>query len=160
MGQFESNLFDFKSRIFYQKRKEFCYAGDWSLYLNLATGDLKQCYCGKHLGNIYKDAQSAIPIEAIGRKCSLPHCYNGHAFLTLGDIPELDTPTYLEMRNRRCADGSEWVVSDMKAFMSTKLCESNREYSRPRKMLEATRNNYWKFRQKIHKIKMRILSRD
>ena len=37
-GQFDSDLYKFKSSIFYQKRKEFCYAGEWSAYLNLETG--------------------------------------------------------------------------------------------------------------------------
>ena len=38
-----------------------------------------------------------IRFEAIGCKCTQPHCYNGHAFLTLGDIPELNTPTYASL---------------------------------------------------------------
>lgn len=127
-GQFCSELFEFKSKIFYQKRKEFCYAGDWSLYLNLDTGRLTQCYCGKFLCNIYDDISKPIPFCAVGCNCSLPHCYNGHAFLTLGDIPAIDSPSYADVRNRVCDDGSEWLNPTMKAFMSTRLYENNNEY--------------------------------
>ena len=127
-GQFDSELFRFKSEIFYQKRNEFCYAGEWSCYLNLETGILSQCYCGSPLCNIYEDTNS-IPFRAIGKKCSLPHCYNGHVFLTMGCIPEMQTPTYADVRNRMCRDGSEWLTSKMKDFLQSKLVESNKEYS-------------------------------
>ena len=49
---FNSDLFDFKLRVFNEKRKEFCYAGEWSLSINLLSGEYKQCYCGRTLGNI------------------------------------------------------------------------------------------------------------
>ena len=128
-GIFTSSLFDFKARIFQQKRNEFCYAGSWSYYLNLESGDLKQCYCGEKIWNIYKMLNEKIPEKPIGYSCSLPYCYNGHAFLALGDIPEIAAPTYTEERNRICADGSEWLQPEMKAFMSTKLFESNEQYN-------------------------------
>lgn len=127
-GQFDSDLFKFKSEIFYKKRNEFCYAGDWSLYINLGTGAVTQCYCGKLLGNIYDNIEKPLYYEAVGHNCSIAHCYNGHAFLTLGDIPELKTPTYAQMRNRICEDGTEWLKPELKAFFSTKLNESNKEY--------------------------------
>lgn len=132
-GVFESNLFKFKSEIFYKKRKEFCYAGDWSVYLNLSTGDMKQCYCGRVLDNIYKDINRPLKFEAIGCNCSQPHCYNGHAFLALGDIPELETPTYAELRNRVTDDGIEWLQPKMKDFMSQKLYDNNEKYTDKKK---------------------------
>lgn len=126
---FNSELFNFKSQIFYKHRKEFCYAGDWSLFLNLNTGRLTQCYCGKYLGNIYENPETDLQLEAVGKRCKEPHCYNGHAFLTLGDIPELSTPTYAQVRNRVCYDGTEWLQPQMKQFMSTKLYQTNEKYS-------------------------------
>ena len=132
-GQFDSELFRFKSELFFKNRKEFCYAGDWSAYLNLETGILTQCYCGKKICNIYEES-GPIPFRAIGKNCSLPHCYNGHAFLALGDIPELQTPTYADVRNRVCTDGSEWLAPGMKEVMQSKLSESNEEYSFWQKM--------------------------
>lgn len=125
--QFDSELFKFKKSIFGIKRNEFCYAGDWSSYLNLVTGDLRQCYCGIKIDNIYEEIDRQIKFLPIGNNCTMPHCYNGHAFLSFGDIPELDTPTYDILRNRKCKDGSEWLTEDMKKFMQSKLKDSNKE---------------------------------
>lgn len=129
---FNSDLYKFKYEIFNQKQKKFCYAGDWSLYINLGTGNITQCYGGKIIGNIF-DKDKPIEFNPVGTNCSLPHCYNGHAFLALGDIPEISTPTYAQLRNRVCSDGSEWLQPEMKSFMSTKLFESNEEYSKKEK---------------------------
>jgi MoaA/NifB/PqqE/SkfB family radical SAM enzyme len=51
-GGFNSGLFDFKIGIFNERRREFCYAGLWSLAGSLETGDLFQCYIGEKIGNI------------------------------------------------------------------------------------------------------------
>ena len=133
-SQFDSEMFMFKTEIFYKKRTEFCYAGDWSIYLNLETGDIRQCYCGKIIGTLY-DFTHPIAFEAIGSNCSYPHCYNGHAFLTLGDIPEINTTTYDKTRNRICIDGSEWLQPEMKEIMSSRLQETNKEYVSIKKFL-------------------------
>lgn len=128
-SQFDSDMLKFKSTIFYKKRKEFCYAGDWSIYLNLLTGDYSQCYGGIMLGNIYESIEKPLNFVAIGKKCPLPHCYNGHAFLTLGCIPELPSITYASIRNRKCMDGTQWLTKDMNEFISSKLEESNNKYT-------------------------------
>lgn len=131
---FESAIFDYKLTIFEQKRKEFCYAGDWSFYLNLATGSMTQCYNTHYTQNIFEDTNKPIKFLAIGKYCKEHHCYNGHSFIVLGDIPCLQSPTYAELRNRICSDGSEWLKPKMKHFMSTKLWQSNKEYSPLKKM--------------------------
>ncbi len=128
-GTFDSALFDFKASIFYKKRKEFCYAGDWSLYINLGTGDMKQCYWGRPLDNIYKNIDKPLNFKALGHNCTLPHCWAGHAFLTLGNIPELDTVTYAETRNRIDSEGRTWLKPQMEQFMKQKLKYNNEEYS-------------------------------
>lgn len=132
---FDSEFFNFKYEIFYKNRKEFCYAGEWSAYINLGTGDMRQCYCGEVLDNIYYDIESELRFKAIGRKCRLAHCYNGHAFLTIGNIPELKTPTYAEIRDRKDLNGDRWLKSEMKMFMSQKLKDNNSEYSYLRKKI-------------------------
>ena len=132
-SKLDSNLFDFKKDIFYKKRKEFCYAGDWSIYLNLSNGDIKQCYCGRVIDNIFKNVEKQIKFEAIGSNCKLPHCYNGHAFLTLGDIPELKTPTYFSLRDRISNDGTHFVTKKMADFLSQKLYDNNKEYTKKEK---------------------------
>lgn len=132
-GQFKSAIFDYKTTIYEVKRKEFCYAGDWSFYLNLGTGVMSQCYQSLVGQNIFKDIEKPINFCAIGNNCLEHHCYNGHSFIVLGNIPELLSPTYAELRNRICIDGSEWLKPEMKYFMSTKLSESNEEYSQDQK---------------------------
>ena len=124
-GSFDSPLFDFKASIFYQYRNEFCYAGDWTMFVHLGTGEAMQCYCGKRLGNIF----DSIEFEAIGKGCTQAHCYNGHVWLAFGDIPKLRTPTYAKLRNRIDAQGREWLGPVMKDVFSSKLYKRNRRYS-------------------------------
>lgn len=140
---FNSALFNFKTTIFYKKRQEFCYAGDWSLYVNLSTGAVRQCYCGRELDNIYDNVTKPLNFNAIGYKCTLPHCYNGHAFLTLGNIPELVTPTYAEMRNRIDNSGRNWLQSEMYAFLSQKLADNNSQYSSKKKRLSSIKESLY-----------------
>lgn len=129
-GQFESDMFDFKTQIFRVKRKEFCYAGDWSLLLNLETGIYRQCYKGRKLGNITE--QGDIHFCAIG-KCLYPHCVNGHAFLTLGTIPEMDCPSYSAMRDRTTDTGKQWLTEPCQKFFSSKLYDNNSEFAERKK---------------------------
>jgi hypothetical protein len=126
-GTFNSLMFDFKMKVFGEKRREYCFAGNWTSTLNLLTGTMKQCYQTNYFSNIYKDTRKPIKFVNMGKKCKAPHCHNAHAFLCLGSIPELETPYYAELRNRKCIDGTEWLRPKMKAFMSTKLEESNRD---------------------------------
>lgn len=146
---FNSEFFDYKMSIFGVKRKEFCYAGAWSLYVNLATGVATQCYCSYFQQNIFENIEKPIVFKPIGNNCKLEHCFNGHAFLVLGLIPELSAPTYGEIRNRICADGSEWLKPEMKAFMSTKLYESNTEYSKLAKIKANAGNNLLDIKRRI-----------
>ena len=108
-------------------------SGDWSFYLNLGTGIMTQCYKSLIHQNIFEDVEKPINFCPIGNNCLEYHCYNGHSYIVLGDIPELDAPTYAELRNRICNDGSEWLKPEMKSFMSTKLYESNKEYTEQEK---------------------------
>lgn len=128
-GQFDSALFDFKKSIFGKHQEQFCYAGEWSVYVNLGTGVMTQCYEGRVLDNIYENIDRPLHFEAVGHRCRTAHCYNGHAFLTLGDIPELETPTYAQLRDRKDSEGNHWLGEEVSAFLSGKLKDSNKEYS-------------------------------
>ena len=57
--------------------------------------------------------------------CKLPYCYNCHAYLTWGTIADIDTPTYLEMRDRKTCDGKNWINKEMREVMKQKLSENN-----------------------------------
>ncbi len=128
-AQFDSDLFKFKMDTFEVPRKEFCYAGDWSIVIDLPTGETRKCYQTKKTFNIYENIDKPIGFEAVGNRCPEPHCFNSHAYLTLGNIPELDTPTYAQMRNRICQDGSEWLNEGCKKFLNGKFSENNTEYN-------------------------------
>lgn len=125
-SQFGSSFWEFKKTIFGVKQKQFCYAGAWSYYVDLSTGDATQCYCGRYVGNIFAHPEQPLPEKPIGH-CPIAHCYNGHMLLTLGLIPSLKTVGYGEIRNRKCTDGTNWLQPELKAFFDSKLVESNTE---------------------------------
>jgi hypothetical protein len=138
---FDSPMTDFKLSTMDVKRKEFCYAGDWSIYVNLATGWAVQCYCSNvTLGNIFENPDASIPFTAVGNNCRTPHCRNSHMLLTLGTIPRLNDVCYEVIRNRQCVDGSEWLSTKVKYFLSSKLEESNEEYSAAKKFAVNLKN--------------------
>ena len=141
-GVFHSQLFEYKKSIFNVKRHEFCYAGDWSFLVNAATGNMSQCYGTPTFHNIFDRPEKPIPFCAVGNHCRQHHCYNGHGFLVLGCIPELYSgmPTYADLRNRATKDGNEWLQPEMKAMMSSRLGESNREYSDVQKKMANLKN--------------------
>lgn len=128
-SEFDSELFRFKDSIFGVKRKEFCYNGEWGLVLNLKTGLYKQCYKGKILGNLYHNVDASLHFLPIGCNCAEGHCYNGHAFLGFGLIPELETPDFAVQRNRVLADGTQWLSKEMDQFMQCRLKDANKEYT-------------------------------
>ena len=134
MSSFDSKLFDFKMSVFNKKRNEFCYAGDWVNMLDLGTGELSNCNCHLHSQNIFNNPQDPIRFCAIGHHCQLPHCFNAHVWMTFGCIPEMDTPSYTDMRNRTRADGSEWLKPTVKTAFSQKLKDSNKEYGSIKKL--------------------------
>lgn len=130
--QFDSTMFKFKKDIFQRKCTEFCYAGCWTLYVDMGTGMAKPCYGQMYNQNIFEDYSKPIIFRPVGRHCNQPYCYNGHAYLALGAIPDLETPTYADIRNRVCEDGSEWEQSDLKDAFSTKLFETNEIWNKER----------------------------
>jgi len=128
-SQFNSDFWRFKKELFGVKRKEFCYAGAWSYYVDLTTGQARQCYCGKCLGDIFADVSQNLPYSPIGR-CKFPHCYNGHMFLSLGLIPRLATVHYGDIRNRIKIDNKgEWLQSELLTVFNERLYEQNIQLS-------------------------------
>lgn len=127
--QFNSDMFTFKMSTFGVKRKEYCYAGDWVLDVNLESGIAKQCYCTRYTQNIFDNINKPIIFLPIGKKCELEHCYNSHALMTLGVIPEYPCISYAQVRNRVCEDGRQWLNMHMKDFMSQKFSDNNKSYN-------------------------------
>lgn len=150
-GQFDSPLFDFKMQIFGEPRKEFCNNGIWGGCINLKNGSFSQCY-GLSPTSIFDNPSAPIDFCPIG-KCKKAHCYNGHSWLTLGMIPELVTPTYLEMRDRVTADGRHWVGEEMREFLSQKLGDNNEQLTARAKRQIRIRNS---FNNAFYSLKKRI----
>lgn len=125
-SQFGSGFWEFKKSLFGVKQTEFCYAGAWSMYVDMSTGNATQCYCGLPLGDIFANPESPLPGKPIG-KCPIAHCYNGHALMTLGLIPGKYATGYGDVRNRVRADGSQWLQPELLSFFNSKLEESNKK---------------------------------
>ena len=125
----ESPMIQFKLEVLGKKRKEFCYAGDWSLFVNMYTGESQPCYWQPYNQNIFEHLDKPIKFCPVGHACTQPYCINAHSHMAWGIIPELSTPYYAEMRNRKCSDGSEWLKIECKAFFTSKLKNQNKEYS-------------------------------
>lgn len=121
-ARFRSPLFDFTAKNFRVKRKEFCFAGDWSGTLNLQTGVLTKCYSEEEGIPIFDDPDAPIPFAAIGRGCRNRYCINSSHFMSLGVIPSIKTPTYAQLRNRAEA---HWYTPEMEAFLNGRLYDSN-----------------------------------
>lgn len=124
-GVFDSELFEFKKSIWGVKRKEFCHAGEWSGLLNLGTGIWQPCYVRLQKRNIFENVNEPFEFYPVGCHCQLPHCYNGHSFLTLGDIPSINTFHYADVRDRQCSDGSHWLNSITLDFYNERLEDKN-----------------------------------
>ena len=66
--------------------------------------------------------------------------------MSLGVIPNVETPTYAELRNR---ENAQWYNNEMQEFLNSKLNESNKEYSKIKK-------NYTNLHYKTKKLENRI----
>ena len=128
-GEFDSELFRFKNSIWNVKIRDFCYAGKWTHYLNLVTGDVRKCYLTEINQNIFRDISEPLVESPVCTECTEPHCYNGHAFLVFGVCPSIQAPTHTEVRDRECIDGSHWLSPRMRAFFDQKLYDNNPEYN-------------------------------
>lgn len=122
---FDSPMFEFKMRHWGEKRTEFCHAGEWSGMLNIATGSLISCSCQKGTyQNIFKDLDNNVKFYPVG-KCKVPHCFNGHSFLTFGVVTEIDEEHYIDIRDRIDNKGNHWLNAYMLKQFDCRLLDSN-----------------------------------
>lgn len=128
-GQFHSSMFDFKIEMFGKERREYCYAGEWSCSLRIDTGDLFQCNGCQKIDNIYANINEPLKYIPVGRNCPHPHCYNCHAYMAMGVFPQIDTPTYANMRDRIMVDGRHWLSPKIYSFFDQKFSQNNVVYN-------------------------------
>lgn len=136
-SQFESALFDYRQATWGDNRqKYFCYGGVWSFNLALGSGKLKQCYRNSDTVQfIFDNIEEPIHFIPRGHHCSFAHCFNSHVFDCLcGVVPEIKSPFYIELRNRKLADGTEWIKEAYKDIYGHRICENNDEYSTDEKI--------------------------
>lgn len=119
--EMNSPLFEFTVENFNKKQNGFCYAGSWSVTLNLYTGEMTSCYGQGIHQNIYDDLNKAVLFKPLGCCCA-DYCVNSSHYLSLGVIPQKATPSYASLRNREFAF---WYNNEMKTFLSSKLEDSN-----------------------------------
>lgn len=131
-SELASPMEEFKLEMLGVKRKEFCYAGAWSLFVNMYTGEAQPCYWQPYNQNVF-DLSRPISFEPVGCACTRPYCINAHAHLTWGLIPELSVPSYEEMRNRQMENGEEWLSEECKEFFKTKLYDNNEKLTEKQK---------------------------
>ncbi len=136
-SQFESKLFDYRQATWGDNRqKYFCYGGVWSFNLALGSGKLKQCYRNSDTVQfIFDNIEEPIHFIPRGHHCSFAHCFNSHVFDCLcGVVPEIQSPFYIELRNRKLPDGTEWIKEAYKDIYGHRICENNDEYSSAEKV--------------------------
>lgn len=128
-GSFNSDLFNFKMSVWGKKIKNFCYAGAYAYSINMASGDIYRCSSCGRIGNLFSDVTHKLPKNPAGYKCSFPHCYNSHAWLAFGCVPELNTPSYARLRDRVRPDGSHWLYPCWQNAFTFRIAQANPLYN-------------------------------
>ena len=106
-----SEFFKFRQQFFGRRYKEFCYTGMRQLWVDMETGNSRQCYHTPVIQNFMTCKKIICP--AVGYTCPEAHCYVAHSHMTLGIVPypmntEYKT-TYDVIRNRICSDGYRYL---------------------------------------------------
>lgn len=122
---FESNMFDTRMK-FYMMHGKNCNAGKYAFFFDLYTGEIDRCLFADRVGNIYDD-ECEYNFERVGDYCPMDYCFNCHVYATLGLMPDVDAPTYLDIRDRITVDGRHWIKDDMRRFLDIKLYETNKK---------------------------------
>lgn len=125
---FESELFDLKCSLYKKKICQTCYAGSWSYRVNVVNGNLQSCYQQELVGTVFDEGQKILPVIPVGHGCRLDYCFNNHAFLAWGDVPEIACDNYFKVRDRTADDSLHWVKETYAAAMRQKLYDNNFEY--------------------------------
>lgn len=126
---FDSDLFDLKCDYYKKKIHQTCYAGNWSYRVNAVNGNLQSCYQQQLSGTIFDKNQKTLPVLTVGHDCRLNYCFNNHAFLAWGDVPEIKCANYFVVRNRTSKEGARWIKETYAAAMQQKLYDNNFIYS-------------------------------
>lgn len=145
---FQSQLFELDKREFNNKRRGFCYAGEWVFDLNFTTGLCWQCLSNDfNTFNFFENINEKPPLEAVGTYCNREYCscVNLQAW---GIMPDHEEYTNLDIYNRPEAG---WIKEPFLSIMNQKLSVTNEIYSEKEKAKLAKRR---KRKQIIRKMKL------
>lgn len=123
-SQFDSPLFEMERKMYKRKIVEYCHAGNWWLYLNLGTGELRGCYIQPTICNLFSDPDATINYKEVGCNCSEPYCFNGVSRIPLGVVPDVGCKEYYwELRDRKNIRGESCISQTIKDATSFRLYE-------------------------------------
>lgn len=120
---FQSEMFELKMK-FYMMHGMNCSAGKESFFIDLNSGRMNRCLFPEDMGDFY-DKNSSLEFDRVGDSCPLDYCYNCHAYVTIGVMPDIEAPTYLEIRDRVREDGTHWIKEEMRRFLNDKFYIQN-----------------------------------
>ena len=127
-GQFDSKMFSLKKDLYNQHISQYCYAGNWTFNVSLQSGNMQRCYRQKEFYPFLMKSENPIPVTTVGHGCAMKYCFNGHAFIAWGAVPEIDCDSYLDMRDRIDNEGHHWIKTTYARAMRQKLYENNFQY--------------------------------
>ncbi len=118
-SSFGSLMFDTRMKL-YMMHGVNCNAGRDSFDLDLQTGDVSRCIYYEDIDYFYgKDFK--VNYERVGDSCPMDYCFNCHVYATLGMMPDIEVPTYYDIRDGVKENGAHWIKDEMRTFLDTKL---------------------------------------
>lgn len=109
---YQSDLFHIFREGYKGYQSKFCYAGDWSVCLDIGAGIMSKCHGKGPFVNIFDDISKEISFQAIGHNCkdNICHC---SVFLGMGVIlGACDEYTLENAWNRKEAG---WFTEEMES---------------------------------------------
>ncbi len=132
-GQFNSALFAYQQKTFDIKHNEFCYAGVYSLQMNLENGDVYPCPGNnKRIINLFEDPELIPQFVPVGHNCPLDNCFFSFVTHIMGGCDrELKSDVYFsDFRNRKRMDnGKCWLSETMNNAYSHRCSEFHERLS-------------------------------
>lgn len=96
--KFDSNVYNvYNEMLDIDTKEHFCYAGEWSIHVELSDGSAKKCHGCPIEQNIFENLKKPIKFEPIGNNCCMKDCSIQYNFRTWGLVPFYnDLTTYGE----------------------------------------------------------------
>ncbi|MDD5999622.1 MAG: radical SAM protein [Lachnospiraceae bacterium] len=114
-----------KLNNFYTKETGFCYAGVWSIILDITTGECGQCVNNSdHVFNFYDNIEKPLELLPVGNRCKAAYCICGFRD-AWHLVPEKEFITEKET----ISPSDRFLSEETRRRFRTDLAKSNEEYS-------------------------------